>query len=89
MQIVCPKPLRTFGRHALEHFRFSPNHGNALSLCFHAIPGAKPLRTFAGIALVETRGLEEFRQPFGLRMHEHLLRIAFLADDALVHEDDA
>ena len=36
---------------ALEHSRFSPNHGNALSLCFHAIPDAKPLRTFAGIAL--------------------------------------
>ncbi|NKM01283.1 hypothetical protein GFL62_30670 [Rhizobium leguminosarum bv. viciae] len=32
-------------RPPLEHFRFSPNHGNALSLCFHAIPDAKPLRT--------------------------------------------
>jgi hypothetical protein len=31
-----------------EHFRFfseSPNRGNALSVCFHAIPNAKPLRT--------------------------------------------
>ncbi|NKK51278.1 hypothetical protein E0H35_12760 [Rhizobium leguminosarum bv. viciae] len=35
----------------LEYFRFSSNHENALSLCFHAIPNAKPLHTFAGIAL--------------------------------------
>ncbi|MGO8396345.1 hypothetical protein ACC760_37720, partial [Rhizobium ruizarguesonis] len=38
---------------ALEHFPFSPKHGNALSLCFHAIPDAKPLRTFAGIAIAD------------------------------------
>ncbi|TAV86691.1 hypothetical protein ELI24_29315 (plasmid) [Rhizobium ruizarguesonis] len=43
------------GRIALQHFRFSPNHGNAPSLCFHAIPDAKPLRTFAGIALAQKR----------------------------------
>ncbi|TAY14653.1 hypothetical protein ELH96_24150 [Rhizobium leguminosarum] len=42
---------------SLERFRFSPNHGNALSLCFHAIPDAKPLRTFAGIALERGRTL--------------------------------
>jgi hypothetical protein len=35
----------------LELFCFSSNHENALDLCFYAIPGAKPLRTFAGIAL--------------------------------------
>ncbi len=35
-----------------EHFRFSARHGNALSFCLSAIPDAKPLRTFAGIALV-------------------------------------
>ncbi len=33
----------------LEHFHFSPNHGNDLSNC--AIPDGKPLRTFLGIAL--------------------------------------
>ncbi|TAY51188.1 hypothetical protein ELH90_05475 [Rhizobium leguminosarum] len=32
-------------------FPFFFESRNALSLCFHAIPGAKPLRTFAGIAL--------------------------------------
>jgi hypothetical protein len=31
---------------ALEHFRFSPNRGNALSPCFHAIPG-KSVSRFA------------------------------------------
>jgi hypothetical protein len=41
----------------LEHFRFSSNHENALSLCFHAIPDAKPLHTFAGIALARFRSL--------------------------------
>ncbi|MGO4837678.1 extracellular solute-binding protein, partial [Rhizobiaceae sp. 2RAB30] len=35
----------------LGHFRFSSNRGNALSICSYAIPDAKPLRTFAGIAL--------------------------------------
>ncbi|MGR9425808.1 hypothetical protein [Rhizobium leguminosarum] len=33
-------------RLSLEHFRFSPNHGNALSLCFHAILG-KSVSRFA------------------------------------------
>ena len=41
------------------------------------------------VLLVETRGLEEFREPFGLRPHKHFLRVALLADDALVHENDA
>ena len=35
----------------LEHFRFSSSSGNALSFWFYAIPDAKPLRTFAGVAL--------------------------------------
>jgi hypothetical protein len=35
----------------LEQFRFSPNRGNALSFCFHAIPDGKPVPTFPGIAL--------------------------------------
>ncbi len=34
-----------------EHFRSKRSHANAPSYCFHAIPDAKPLRTFAGIAL--------------------------------------
>ncbi len=34
-----------------EHFRSKRSHANAPSHCFHAIPDAKPLRTFAGIAL--------------------------------------
>jgi hypothetical protein len=42
---------QTSGSTPLEHFRFSSNRENALSFCFHAIPGAKPLLTFAGIAL--------------------------------------
>ncbi|MGO6906658.1 hypothetical protein ACCS96_41875, partial [Rhizobium ruizarguesonis] len=29
---------------ALEHFRFSSNHGNALFPCFHAIPGKSASR---------------------------------------------
>jgi hypothetical protein len=48
------KPLRTFAGIAFEHFRFSPNHGNALSL-FYAIPDARSpaahafvIRLFAG-----------------------------------------
>ncbi|TAZ93800.1 hypothetical protein ELH02_04110 [Rhizobium ruizarguesonis] len=45
--ILCPDA----GRCRLEPFRFSPNHENALSLCFTQFPDAKPLRTFAGIAL--------------------------------------
>ena len=36
---------------AIWHFRFSPNRENALTFCFRAIPDAKSLRTFAGIAL--------------------------------------
>ncbi|EJC78704.1 hypothetical protein Rleg4DRAFT_0272 [Rhizobium leguminosarum bv. trifolii WSM2297] len=36
---------------AIEHLRFSSNYGNALSSCFRAIPNAKTLHTFAGIAL--------------------------------------
>jgi hypothetical protein len=32
-------------------FPFSPNHGNALSVWFYAIPNAKPLCIFTGIAL--------------------------------------
>ena len=36
---------------ALERFRYSLNRKSALCLCFHAIADAKPLRTFAGIAL--------------------------------------
>jgi hypothetical protein len=32
----------------LEHFRFYSNHEDALS--FHAVPDAKPQRSFAGIA---------------------------------------
>ncbi|HXV31153.1 MAG TPA: hypothetical protein VD840_12545, partial [Sinorhizobium sp.] len=40
---------------SIEHFSFSPNRENALSLCFYAIPDAKPLRIFAGIALVASR----------------------------------
>ncbi|PLP58444.1 hypothetical protein CYK37_16250 [Mesorhizobium loti] len=35
----------------LERFRFSRKRGNAPTLCFYAIPDAKPLHTFAGIAL--------------------------------------
>ena len=35
----------------LERFRFSLNRDSAPALCFHAIADAKPLRTFAGIAL--------------------------------------
>src|SRR5690606_1502485 len=38
-------------RARIEHFRFSSNRENALSFCFYAISNAKPLRTFAGIAL--------------------------------------
>ena len=37
----------------LERFRFSLNRGNALSYCFHAIPGGKPVPTFPGIALAQ------------------------------------
>ncbi|RFB85738.1 hypothetical protein B5K08_25650 [Rhizobium leguminosarum bv. trifolii] len=48
----------------LEHFRFSTNHGNALSLCFHAIPDGKPLRSFAGIALDLWREPITFRGEF-------------------------
>jgi adhesin transport system outer membrane protein len=36
---------------APEHFRFSSNRENALSVGFDAISNAKPLRTFAGVAL--------------------------------------
>jgi hypothetical protein len=36
----------------IECFRFSPNRGNALAPYFYAIANAKPLHTFAGIALV-------------------------------------
>ncbi|WP_337184851.1 hypothetical protein [Shinella sp.] len=43
----------------LEHFRFSSNRENALSLCFYAIPDAKPLRTFAGIALVRPAAIDD------------------------------
>jgi hypothetical protein len=35
----------------LERFSFSRNLRTALSLCFHAIPDGKPLRTFPGITL--------------------------------------
>ncbi|PLP58174.1 peptidase c14 caspase catalytic subunit p20 [Mesorhizobium loti] len=35
-----------------ERFRFSRKRGNALTFCFYAILDAKPLRTFAGIALM-------------------------------------
>jgi hypothetical protein len=41
-------------RHArlvLDHFCFSQKSRTDLSFCFYAIPDAKPLRTFAGIAL--------------------------------------
>jgi len=31
----------------LDHFRFSQNNGNALSLCFCAFPGGKLFHTFA------------------------------------------
>ncbi|NKL04456.1 hypothetical protein GFL39_05670 [Rhizobium leguminosarum bv. viciae] len=39
--------------------------GLPLSLCFYAIPDAKPLHTFAGIALIRMPGQEKlfFRQP--------------------------
>ncbi|RVQ40541.1 hypothetical protein CN059_29790 [Sinorhizobium medicae] len=37
----------------LEHFRFSPNRGNSLTLCIAAIPDGKPLHTFPGIALAQ------------------------------------
>ncbi|PWE53064.1 hypothetical protein DEM27_27195 [Metarhizobium album] len=40
---------------SLEHFRLSPNRESALTFCFYAIPDAKPLSTFAGIALAERR----------------------------------
>ena len=36
----------------LRVFRISSNCGTTLYLCFNAIPGAKPVPTFAGIALV-------------------------------------
>jgi hypothetical protein len=45
------KPVSAFPDHAPELFRFSPNREKALSICFHAIPDAKPFHTFAGIAL--------------------------------------
>jgi hypothetical protein len=55
-QILGTSPRMTAVRVArlselLEHFRFSSNHGSALSLCYYAIPDAKPLYAFAGIAL--------------------------------------
>ncbi|NKM96579.1 hypothetical protein GFL89_00205 [Rhizobium leguminosarum bv. viciae] len=34
-----------------ERFSFSWKRRTALTFCFYAIPDAKPLRTFAGIAL--------------------------------------
>ncbi|ENN84074.1 hypothetical protein RHSP_71778 [Rhizobium freirei PRF 81] len=47
----------------LEHFCFKPSHRNALSLCFYAIPNAKPPCTFAGIALtIRCRRRSERRQ---------------------------
>lgn len=39
------------GHRRTEHVRFSSNREHALSPCLAAIPDAKPLRTFAGIAL--------------------------------------
>jgi hypothetical protein len=48
----CPAENVFRRQDATGHFRFSSNHGNAQSPCFHAIPDAKPLHTFAGIALV-------------------------------------
>ncbi|TPL00598.1 hypothetical protein FJ567_13655 [Mesorhizobium sp. B2-4-16] len=36
---------------ALERFIVSRKRRSALSLCFYAIPGGKPLHTFPGIAL--------------------------------------
>ncbi|TAU89132.1 hypothetical protein ELI02_10635 [Rhizobium leguminosarum] len=52
---------------ALEHFRFSSNHGNALFPCFHAIPDAKPRHTFAGIALKSSDDHEIGEAPDGGR----------------------
>ena len=58
--------LRAGKQGGLAHFRFSPNRGFALSPCFFAIPDAKPLRTFAGIACLMTFVAEQAKKgPLG------------------------
>ena len=49
------------GGQACAVFRFSSNRENALSIWFATIPDAKPLRTFAGIALA-AGSLPDFHQ---------------------------
>ncbi len=71
----------------LEHFRLSSNRGNALSVCSYAIPGAKPLRTFAGIAL-EPPG-DRLTKPGGLRrlVAQLAATLAYLHARGVVHRD--
>ena len=45
------RTMLSFSALTLEGFRFYRKRGNALALCFYAIPDAKPLHFFAGIAL--------------------------------------
>jgi CubicO group peptidase (beta-lactamase class C family) len=54
-------------RFPTERFRLSRKRANPLSLCSRAIPDAKPLRTFAGIAL---GGLLVITTQFGARAQE-------------------
>lgn len=56
---------------SLVPFRFSSNREKALSLCFYAIPDAKPLRIFAVIALAgaqSERAMKEAAPEIGDRM---------------------
>src|SRR5690606_35732394 len=49
--------------YSLENFRFSLNRRNSLNFCFYAIPNAKPLGAFAGIALTAGPGMREPARP--------------------------